>query len=324
MNAYLMLIRREFWEHRSLWIAPLVWAGIITVLFTWFVFFQMEDLVDADARKFLEAPSVAEIQGLSEHERQELEKVKAVPQAAMQMPLALTYFALSGLIQVFVCVVVFFYLIDCLFTERRDRSILFWKSLPVSDTQVVVSKMLVALVVVPLGVVLLCAAMQLLLLGIWSIKWAGTALGELSPDWNILAWLHAQVVEGTLMLGALMWYAPIAAYFLLLSAWVRKLVFLWAIVPLISLPLLEWFFTGKHHIAEFIGQRFGGFAKLLNLDHPMFTENREGFFLPSVHDVYSAIDMSGLFTSLESWIGIAAAAAMVFVTIRIRRYRDES
>jgi ABC-2 type transport system permease protein len=324
MKTYLMLIRREFWEHRSLWIAPLVWVGILTVLFAWFVFFKMESIVDDSARAFMEAPSVAELQDLSEHDRQELQKAMEIPEERMQTPLAAGYFGISGLVSAFVCIVVFFYLIDCLFAERRDRSILFWKSLPVSDTQVVLSKLLVALVVVPLGVIALSAAMQLLVLGIWSIKWSGTVIGQLTPDWNILAWLRAQVVEAGVMLGGIMWYAPIAAYFLLLSVWVRKLVILWAVVPLVSVPLLEWFFTGKHHVAEFIGQRFGGYWKELNLDHRVFTESHDGTHLPSVHDVYDAIDISGMFTSAEAWIGIAAAAAMTFLAIRVRRYRDDS
>jgi ABC-2 type transport system permease protein len=182
----------------------------------------------------------------------------------------------------------------------------------------------VALVVVPFGAVALSALLQLLVLAIWSIKWSGTVMGQLTPDWNILAWLRAQVVELGVTLGGVMWYAPIAAYFLLLSVWARKLVFLWVVVPLISLPLLEWFFTGEHHVAEFIAQRFGGYWREMNLDQSVFNVAHEGARLPSVHDVYDAIDISGMFTSGEAWIGIAAAAAMTFLAIRIRRYRDDS
>jgi ABC-2 type transport system permease protein len=321
-----MLIRREFWEHRSLWIAPLVWVGILTVLFAWFVFFKMETLVDDSARAFMEAHDVAELQQqMSEEDRQELQRVLEVSKDdRAQTPMAVGYFGISFLVSGFVCIVVFFYLIDCLFAERRDRSILFWKSLPVSDTEVVISKLAVALVVVPFAAVVLSAVLQLLVHAIWFVKWSGTVVGQLTPDWNMLAWLRAQVVEAGFVLGAVMWYAPIAAYFLLLSVWARKLVFLWAVVPLISLPLLEWFFAGESHIAEFIGRRFLGFVSELNLDRGVFNESHDGMHLPNVHDVYDAIDISGMFTSLEAWIGIAAAAAMIFLAIRIRRYRDDS
>ncbi len=326
MNTWLMLIRREFWEHRSLWIAPLVWVGILTVLFAWFVFFKIENLVDDSARAFMDAPNVAELQAqMSEEDREELQRALAVSKAeGAQTPMAVGYFSITGLVTGFACIVVFFYLLDCLFAERRDRSILFWKSLPVSDAEVVISKLAVALVVVPFGAVLLAAGVQLLVLAIWSVKWSGTAIGQLTPDWNILAWLRAQVVTAGVTLGGIMWYAPIAAYFLLLSVWVRKLVFLWAVVPLIALPLLEWFFTGEHRVAEFIAQRFGGYWKELNLDQSVFAASHSGTHLPNVHDVYDAIDISGMFTSLEAWIGIAAAAAMTYLAIRIRRYRDDS
>jgi ABC-2 type transport system permease protein len=327
MNTWLMLIRREFWEHRSLWIAPLVWVGILTVLFAWFVFFKIENLVDDSARAFMDTPSVAELQSqMSEQDREELQRALEVAKDdRAQTPMAVGYFGISGLVSGFACIVVFFYLLDCLFAERRDRSILFWKSLPVSDAQVVICKLAVALVVVPFGAVVLSAVLQLVVLAIWSIKWSGTVIGQLTPDWNFLAWLRAQVVEAGVTLGGVMWYAPIAAYFLLLSVWVRKLVFLWAVVPLIALPLLEWFFTGEHHVAEFIGQRFAGYWKELNLDQNVFAVTHgSGMHMPNVHDVYDAIDISGMFTSLEAWIGIAAAAAMTFLAIRIRRYRDDS
>ncbi len=167
MNTMLMLVRREFWEHRSLWIAPLVWAGIIIVLSAWAFFV----IIPRHAPEgVLDATNVEEIQGLSDADREEVRKAietanaHDVPKATTTI--SFSFLGISQLISAFACIVVFFYLIDCLFTERRDRSILFWKSLPLSDTQVVLSKLAVALIVVPVGVVLLAAATQFVLFSV--------------------------------------------------------------------------------------------------------------------------------------------------------------
>jgi ABC-2 type transport system permease protein len=284
----------------------------------------MDDLGGESARALLSANNVEELQSLSEQEREHLREAIAMPEERAQTPLAFTYLALSGLISGFASIVVFFYLIDCLFSERRDRSILFWKSLPVSDTQVVLAKFLVAMIVVPFAVILLSALVQLLMLGIWTLRTSGTVIGEITPDWNLISWLRAQGIELGLMLGGVMWYAPIAAYFMLLSVWARKLVILWAVVPLVAVPVLEKFFMDTTHVLEFIGQRFGGFVGEMNLDKAPFEGHHEGLHLPRVQDLYDALDLSGMFTSVEAWAGMAAAALMLFLTIRIRRYRDDS
>jgi ABC-2 type transport system permease protein len=321
MNTYLMLIRRELWEHRALWIAPLVWVGIILVMFTWGTF-QMER--DSDIHQFASAASIEELKDLSEHDRRQIERAMSLESDRTQTVYAFSYLVLGALISSFMCIVVFFYLIDCLFSERRDRSILFWKSMPVSDTEVVLSKFLTAMVVVPLGVLALSAVTQLLLLGIWNLRFGGSVIGLMTPDWNIATWFRAQVLEGGMMLGGLMWYAPIAAYFLLLSVWVKRMVFLWAVIPLVAAPLLEFLFLRTSHIAEFLGDRFGGYVALMNIDPASLKMDDGDAHMPRVQDVYDAFQISGVFTSLKTWAGMAAAAGLLFVTIRIRRYRDES
>jgi hypothetical protein len=133
MNTMLLLVRREFWEHRSLWIAPLVWAGIIILLSAW-LFFVILPKHAPDG--VLQATHVEEIEGLSD-DRKELGQAIETGKAheAANATVSFSFLGIALLISIFACIVVFFYLIDCLFSERRDRSILFWKSLPLSDTQ---------------------------------------------------------------------------------------------------------------------------------------------------------------------------------------------
>ena len=323
MNTMLLLVRREFWEHRSLWIAPLVWAGIIVILSAWLFFV----IIPRHAPEgVLQPVNVEEIQGLSDADRAEVREAmeQAKRHDVPRTTISFSFLGISQLISSFACIVVFFYLIDCLFTERRDRSILFWKSLPLSDTQVVMSKLAVALVAVPLGVVVLATVTQLVLFSLFWVQFHDTVIGNVLSDWNFGAWLRALVVEFAVLLCGVLWYAPIAAYFLLLSAWARKLVFLWAIVPLIAIPPLEWVFFQSAYVLDFIGQRFGGFIKLMNLDPGAFNLGTRDSAGPHIGDVLAKMDVSAVLLSPETWVGLAAAAAMVYVTIRIRRYRDDS
>jgi ABC-2 type transport system permease protein len=323
MKTYLMLVRRELWEHRSLYIAPLVWAAIIVILSTWLLYVVIPQHAP---HGMLNAASVEEIQGLDESDRQEVRNAVAQAKAheVTKDAISFSFLGIAQMISVFTCVVVFFYLIDCLFTERRDRSILFWKSLPVSDTHVVLSKLGVALVVVPIGVVLLAAATQFLLLGLFWLRFHGTMFTDILTDWNFVSWMRAIVIELAILLCGVLWYAPIAAYFLLLSAWARKLVFLWAIVPLVALPPLEYVFFQSTHLLQFIGQRFVGYVRLMHLDESAFNVGTRDSAGSSVSHVLSTVDVSGVLLSGEMWLGLAACAAMVFVTIRLRRYRDDT
>lgn len=315
-TTFPMLIRREFWEHKSLWIAPLVWVGLITVFFTWGVI----QGPDQDARVIMDMQSMDQ---MNDNERREMQKAIDLPQERKESIFAVSFLAIFGLISVFMTIVVFFYLIDCLYTERKDRSILFWKSLPLSDTEVVLSKLAVAIVVVPIGVILLTAVMQFLLYIIVWLRVHDTVIGDVMPDWSFVSWLRSQVVALGVTLGGVLWYAPIAAYLLLLSTWAKNKVFLWAVLPPIALPVLEKVFLGTSHIAQFIARRFAGYIEEMSLDPNAF-EAGDNERLPAVSDVYNAFHLSNVFQTSEMWLGVAAAAALIFVAIRIRRYRDDS
>jgi len=307
-TTFLMLIRREIWEHKSLWIAPLIWVGLITIFFNWGMLHVPDDM-----------HSSIHIDGQSEQLRESMN----LPADRKESVFAVSFLAIFGMISVFMTIVVFFYLIDCLYTERKDRSILFWKSLPVSDANVVLSKLAVAMVVVPIGVILLSAVTQLVNFLTVSLILHGSTFGNIMPDWSFGAWLRSQAVALGMMLGGVLWYAPIAGYLLLLSTWAKNKVFLWAILPPIAVPVLEKVFLGSDHVLDFLGQRFSGYIVLMKVDPNAFEAGNHDR-LPAVNDVYNAFHLSNMFMSTEMWIGVAAAAAMVFVTIRIRRYRDDT
>jgi ABC-2 type transport system permease protein len=208
---------------------------------------------------------------------------------------------------------VFFYLLDTLLTERRDRSILFWKSLPISDGEVVTSKALTALVAAPLFVLAVSAVMLLLFSGIVSLR-----LGDLPfAPWSAEIWLKVQVVMLGFVPMVVLWYLPLAGYLLVVSVWARKNAFLWALLPWVGLLLIEGLVTRTAHVARFLGDRFGGFADIMAFD-------RENDFGADGMLGQAYMYLGRVFLDWEIWAGAAAGLVLIYAAVRIRRYRDDS
>jgi ABC-2 type transport system permease protein len=303
MNKVLMLIRREYWENRSLWIAPLVIAGIILVSAAF------GGIHTGDNGRF----SFGSSDGPSEAEMIALAGSMDKRQLIYGMTIAtFTVFQL-----VVLGFVVFFYLLDSLLSERKDRSILFWKSLPVSDLQVVASKTLTALVVTPIYGLLVSAVTQLVFAIVWWLRMRGGPLAELLTPFDAGVWM--QVQGGTWMLAfvAIVWYLPIAAYLLLVSVWARKNAFLWAVLPIVAILLGEGLLMRSHRFADFVGRRFAGVFQIMGFEHGNIADEGTSLGLFAQH-------AAAVLTTWETWVGVAVAAAAFVAVVRIRRYRDDS
>jgi len=287
----LTLVRRELWEHRALWIAPLCLTALLAVVAT---IGQIHiDLHDV-ARIGSEQQKVA---------------LFTIIQWVLAMPLYVLAIFLGG-----------FYLLDCLYAERKDRSILFWKSLPVSDGLTVASKLLVALVVLPFGVFALALVAHLLFTAILGVR---VALGNLPAvfTWNTYEWLRTELVMLLATVLAVLWYAPIAAYMLLVSAWARRSPIAWATLPVVLGPLLEWVAFGTRYLMSFFHYRTNGIWEILGVAHAhIITKD-------ALHPIGTALEVlnfRGAFATVDLWLGVAVAVAMAFAATRIRRYRDET
>jgi ABC-2 type transport system permease protein len=289
------LVRREFWEHPVLWRAPLIIAALLVGTIVLGVVTGSRHVgVHFDGWDGDMTP-----------ERQM--QAFAISQAAPMAPLYL----IMGL-------VLTFYLLDCLYAERKDRSILFWKSMPVSDGLTVLSKFLVAAVVVPVGILLLAAVCHVLLFLAWKVGVASGRLPQLLV-WNTLVWLKVELVMvGILVLGAL-WYAPMAAALLVVSAWARRSPVMWAtLAPLVAIAV-EWKF-GTHYVARFLYYRSFGIWELLGMGHDEHLEHRSATLSATLGE----LNFRAAFASPDLWLGVVAAAALLYAAVRIRRYRDDT
>ena len=299
-NKMLMLVQREIWENRSLWITPLVIAGLI--LFA--AAFGGIHVGDGDDLAL----------SLSGEHAMTSEAVPGPEKRDAIYAMTIGGFTMAQLFTL--GIVVFFYLLESLLSERKDRSILFWKSLPISDAQVVSSKLLTALVLAPIYVLLVSALTQVAFGAIWAIRDEGFPANLLMP-WNGSIWLQVQVAFAVLVPAVVVWYLPLAGYLMLVSVWARKNAFLWAVLPPAGIMLIERLVTHTGVFGRFLGHRFIGVFEIMDFDRASTPGG-----LPSLGGFLEHVGR--VFVHPETWVSIVAAAAMMFAVVRIRRYRDDS
>jgi ABC-2 type transport system permease protein len=297
LKTMIMLIRRELWEHRALWITPLIVGGLLVL--TAFPIHIGNVVFGAHEEDFARPDNRLGMFTL-------LQWGQSVPQYLVML------------------IVLSFYLMDCLYQERKDRSILFWKSMPVSDANTVVSKLLVAVVVVPLGVYLTAIVSGVLFQSIWTVRTAAGSLPNITVGWDTLAWLKVQALMLYGLLVSMLWYAPMAAFLLLVSAWARRNVFLWATLPPVIAIIIERAGFGTRYIAHLLEYRsWSGLWDAL-LVEPIDAHGVGHGRVVSLADLFDNVIMSRAFLNIDLWLGLAVAAGLVFAAIRIRRYRDDT
>lgn len=274
---------RELWENRSIYIAPLIVAGVQVFGF-----------------------AISTI-GLAERRRAVLLLDPAKQRAAIEQPYDMA--AMMMLVTVFIVGV--FYCLDALHGERRDRSILFWKSLPVSDLTTVLSKAIIPMAVLPVIAFAFTACVQLIML---LITGANLLVHGMSPA---TTWAHFPVFQNWLILlygliAIALWHAPIYGWLLLVSGWARRATFLWAVLPLIVIQIFERITFGTSYFASMLKHRLVGFAP------HAFAFHGDGH--PSI-DSLSQLTPGTYLSRPGLWIGLLVAAAFLFAAVRLRRYR---
>jgi ABC-2 type transport system permease protein len=214
-------------------------------------------------------------------------------------------------------------LLDCLHADRKDRSVLFWKSLPISDTAMVLSKLVTALIVIPLVYFALADLTALLMAFIISVRASSSIGGAL---WHGDLWFQLQVLWLYLIVTAAIWYLPIVAYLLVVSAWARRAVMLWSILPPIALILAERWFFGTHVIAAQLWERMVGLVGAFNTN----PDNGSWVVTTLDHDtirtpasIWSFLDPTGFLSSPETWIGLGVGIALMFCAVQLRTRRTE-
>jgi ABC-2 type transport system permease protein len=205
-----------------------------------------------------------------------------------------------------------FYCLDALHGERRDRSILFWKSLPVSDLTTVLSKASIPLLVLPVLSFAIILATQLIILLLSSAVLLGSGLGAEALSTQLKFTPSPVALLGAVVATAL-WHAPIYGWLLLVSAWAKRAAFLWAVLPFVAINVFEKMAFRTSYLTTLHGYRlFGSFPQAF------VREERSRIMIKPLTQLTPAEFLSrpGL------WIGLAVAAAFLAVAVRLRRDRE--
>jgi ABC-2 type transport system permease protein len=269
-------IRRELWENRSIYVAPLAVAGVTVVGF-----------LIATIGRALSTPDLM------------------LRRAILEEP----YHFATALIMGTAFVVGLIYCLEALHSERRDRSILFWKSLPVSDLTTVLSKAAIPLVVLPAITFAVTVATHLIMLLLSTAVLEGSGL-SVAPLWAQVWSFQTQLLYHLVTVHVL-WYAPIYAWLLLVSGWARRAAVLWASLPPLGIYIIEKLVFNTSHFAALLRYRFSGPEEFAlggagsRAVHPM------------MHlDLWRFLSTPGL------WTGLLAATIFLAAAVRLRRYRD--
>ncbi|NDQ58381.1 MAG: ABC transporter permease [Acidipila sp.] len=276
-------VRRELWEYRSIYLAPLAVAAV-------FLFGFLIRLIYLPA---------------------EMRAAFRVNPVQHQDLIYQPYTLAAALIMGTAFIVGIFYTLDALYGERRDRSILFWKSLPVSDLTTVLSKFTVPLIILPLLSFAIAVVTQFVMLLLSSAVLLGSGL-SVGTLWARMSFFHMSLILLYHILTVHgLWYAPIYGWLLLVSAWAPRAPFMWAFLP----PFVIW---GVEKIAFQTSYFLAMLQYRLTGPAPSTPAAQGG----NMMEMLSALTPAQFFSTPGLWGGLAVAAIFLAAAVRLRRYRE--
>ena len=284
VHPFAWSVRREIWEHRSVYIAPLIAAGL--VLFGFLI-------------RILHLKQTMML--LSQLKPEQQHGALAIPFAVAAVAICITG-----------SIVAFFYCLGALYNERRDRSILFWKSLPVSNATAVLSKAAIPFVVLPVIMFAIIIAMHLIMLGVGSLALAATGQNA-GLLWNAWPFFRMAVVLVYALVVMSLWYAPIYGWVLFVSSWARSMAILWAVLPPLGLCLAEKIALDTSYLWSLLGYRLHGFVhEAIHVDP----------HTKDIPDPLSVLTPVHFLSAPGLWAGLAVGAALIAGAIWLRRSRE--
>lgn len=307
MKIFTALLKREVLEAKNGFIiVPMVLAGltIFLVLLTLFGVGELNLIKEIDR---------AEVHNLGEA------LALAKSEEAADLPAAITvgYWVVSILTWVAFPFVIFFSLLGVLYEERRDRSILFWKSMPITDWQEVGAKFIAPVVLAPLCFLGITIAAQLIVAVLMSITvlFQGGPMLELWPlGLMIWGWLNA--VQAYFIMA--LWALPLFGWLLFVGSFANRLPFLWALLVPGVMMIVEGIFFDTHHLLTWIGTHMGAWQDLafrgvrVDIDGP---RDLFSFLTGGWHaEAYGYALTSGSF-----WLGILITAGFLFAATEMRK-----
>jgi ABC-2 type transport system permease protein len=299
------LLRRELWEHRSVYVVPAV-VALITLLTSW-----------------TSQVTIAEF----EHLDIGIVGAANLPENVRAAAISFSMIGLSVSFIIAMWILTIFYALDSLYTERKDRSILFWRSVPVTDFETVLSKLLTALLVIPLVTFGIIVATQLLVLLSMTVQIDFRGGSPWQMIWAVAPFIDTWAAIIVLLIALPLWLSPFLGWFLFVSAFTKRSPLLVAALPIVLLPLFEKLFFNSTVVAETFFVRTMKFPLFTGVDNMelMFQEGEDLAKLAEAElSVFGLLDLGSFLASSQLWLGIVVCSLFTAAAIYVRRYRDDS
>lgn len=274
-------VLRELWENKSTYIAPGIVAGVILL------------------------GELASAGHLPERRRNAMLLDEVRRRAAIELP----YDVVAMVLIITGLIVGFFYCLDALYGERRDRSSLFWKSLPVSDRTAVLAKLSIPLLIIPPIIFGIAVVTQFILLLISTAVLVPSGLA--GTTWQNFNLLRESVVLLYGLIVIALWHAPIYGWALLISGIAKRATFLWAVIPPFAVAVFEKITFNTSYTSSMLTSRLFG-AGDTAFDFQMHR---------SISVDLAQLTPGRFLATPGLWIGFIVAAIFVAAAIRLRRYR---
>ncbi len=310
MNRLMALIKREYWENKgALRTTPIVIGcvyvlGMLMAMITT-VHFDNEFHTLKDALRFIAS-------------QDEAIRAKILYEGALSS---------ANLFTVALAFVVFFYLLGSLYDDRKDRSILFWKSLPASDTLTLGSKLLTAMVVAPLLFWLVFVVTMLIMTLIASI--IVMSLGE--NPWTLFISLVNPFKAWGLILASYLaqsiWALPLYGWLMLVSSFAPRIPLLFAVLPPVIFAVLQlWIdflktFTWHDSLFGVIGEWFANSPLIISADSHENDGLGAALGIPLTHTFDHAVTIGNMLDRIFSYqmgIGLIFAAVCLSGALYLR------
>jgi len=278
MNRFIVLLRRELWESYKLFVAsPLVLSGLLLVAMLWVV---------------LQVPAEIKAEGINGLGS----LLGGESPIGLKAPFMVT--AIPFILVLYVCSLI--YLINALYHDRKEGSILFWQSMPVSNLETVLSKIVTVSIVAPVFTAAASGLLVIFVVLAVSVLAASYDVESVGFFALLAAGLHSVLLIYLTSVLAALWLFPATGWILLFSAYARSLPFLWALGGFILLLFLEDFIFGSQFLGNWLQSRTGNY----------------NYIIFSVGDFFQRL------FSYDMLVGIALGSLLVGGAVLMRRYTD--
>lgn len=300
----LALIKREVWEHRAIYVTPIAIAVVVSLV-------ALTGMVTVSA--------------FDKHVNMALFTASNMAgDAERATALTVLFLGTSWVFLFALAILTTFYTLDSLYAERKDKSILFWRSLPITDAETVISKLLTAVFVLPLvmvAAIIVTHLVNLLITTAWVMFKGGDAIHLI---WGSVPLFDNWVAALIVTLASAIWMSPLIGWFLFVSAFSKRSPLLMAFMPLIIIPIIEYMFFRTKIFASAVFGRGEMLPLFREMDLKLFFDEDRMQVNEEAVGLLTHLDPAGFLLSPSVWAGVVVCGLFVTAAIYVRRYRDES